>query len=107
MREMGTLVIMKKQIVYLFVPSLMFFIAMTQIVVSHRTYLTPWKGGGFGMFSTVESSGVRFIKVYLTIDDEQVAVPLPDTYDRYKIELQTFPREWLLNEFLICWMKNG
>ena len=39
--------------------------------------LTPWKGGGFGMFSTVDSPGTRLVRVEVTspLGRTPVAVP--------------------------------
>lgn len=40
-------------------------VASSQVVLTHAIALTSWKGGGFGMFSTVDSRGARFLRVYL------------------------------------------
>lgn len=40
-------------------PLLMIAIAMNQVRMAHDHALSPWKGGGFGMFSTVDGPGNR------------------------------------------------
>jgi hypothetical protein len=44
------------------------------LVVIHHIYqtsthgLTRWKGGGFGMFTTIDSGYTRFVRLYVTTD---------------------------------------
>ena len=52
-------------------PGLSGTVAVLQIAAVCLSQLTPWKGGGFGMFSTVDSADARFVKVYVrTATDE-------------------------------------
>ena len=48
---------------YFLVPALLVFIAVFQMYLAHFQELSPWKGGGFGMFSVVDSPGMRFLNV--------------------------------------------
>jgi hypothetical protein len=52
-------------------------VALLQLTLAHAGTLTPWKGGGFGMFATVDSRGTRFFRVRVATGDGEVAVPLP------------------------------
>lgn len=52
-------------------------IACVQLLASQVVHITPWKGGGFGMFSTVDSLAARFLKVYLVTPDGDVPVKVP------------------------------
>jgi hypothetical protein len=63
--------------------------ALVCVVALHHTYrvsregLTPWKGGGFGMFSTIDSQADRFARLSVTTEGgETLAVPIPDEYRR-------------------------
>ncbi|HSD47425.1 MAG TPA: hypothetical protein VLB87_12435 [Pyrinomonadaceae bacterium] len=60
--------------------------------------LSPWKGGGFGMFSTVDSPDARFLRIYLLNGNEETAVLLPDHLKTLGRELQTIPSEALASE---------
>ena len=42
-------------------PLILCGIALVQFVLAHTVDLSPWKGGGFGMFSTVDTPAMRFI----------------------------------------------
>lgn len=68
-------------------------VACVQIVVAHNTALTPWKGGGFGMFSTVDADTRRVVQVYLTVDGREVPVAVPDEFDVQAASLRPMPTE--------------
>ena len=38
--------------------------------------LSPWKGGGFGMFSTTDDAGRRYVRVFVTAVErsEEIAI---------------------------------
>ena len=51
-------------------------VASVQVVLTRTAGLTPWKGGGFGMFSTTDDSGRRRVRVFVTAPDrsEEIAI---------------------------------
>jgi hypothetical protein len=61
-------------------------VATLQISLAQTASLTPWKGGGFGMFSTSDHAGQRAIRIVATAPDrsEEIAVSpsLQDAADR-------------------------
>lgn len=60
---------MKKKILRWLTPLLLFCIAGTQIFLVFTYNLTPWKGGGFGMFAYIDRMNHR--PVHLTITNSQ------------------------------------
>jgi hypothetical protein len=46
--------------------SLLVVVAVVQIGLTRSTDLTPWKGGGFGMFSTNDHAGHRALRITVT-----------------------------------------
>lgn len=46
-------------------PALLTVVALAQIGIAASTDLTPWKGGGFGMFSTLDGTGSRQLRITL------------------------------------------
>lgn len=50
-------------------PALLIVVALTQLVLTQTTDLTPWKGGGFGMFTVVDSMYGRIWSV--EVEDSQ------------------------------------
>jgi hypothetical protein len=61
-------------------------VAAVQITLTRTAALTPWKGGGFGMFSTSDHAGERALRIVVTARDrsEEIAVSpsLQDAADR-------------------------
>lgn len=58
----------------LVIPGLLLLVAVTQIALVHQTRLSPWKGGGFGMFSTLDAPDARVIRLALELP---AADPMP------------------------------
>jgi len=58
-------------------PLLLVAVAVTQVLLVRSVHLSPWKGGGFGMFASVD--GLPFRAVRIQVDalerSEQLAVP--------------------------------
>jgi hypothetical protein len=55
---------------------LLVLVAGTQVTLSRRAELTPWKGGGFGMFSTTDDVARRRVRVFVSAPErsEEVAI---------------------------------
>ena len=79
-------------------PILLCAIACLQIFLAMTRSLSPWKGGGFGMFSTVDSPDARFLRIYLVNGSEETAVLLPDNLKTLGRELQTIPSDALASD---------
>jgi len=45
-------------------PALLIAVALNQLRLVHTADLTPWCGGGFGMFSTTDSRSARHLHAY-------------------------------------------
>lgn len=72
-------------------PALLLIIAVIQIYLATTMSLSPWKGGGFGMFSTVDSPDARFLRVYLIRNQEEIPVLIPDSMSSLSLKVRTFP----------------
>lgn len=59
-------------------PAVLVGVALLQLTLAHTVGLTPWKGGGFGMFSTVDSPDYRMVVVTVGLDDGSGLVPLEE-----------------------------
>ena len=59
---------------------------------------TPWKGGGFGMFSTVDDESARFARCYLVTESGDLPLPIPPAANKLLAELRAAPTQHKLNE---------
>ncbi len=53
------------------VPGLLVVIGFIQLYLSHTIELSPWKGGGFGMFAAVDSPSMRVLSAEGISQDNQ------------------------------------
>lgn len=79
-------------------PLLLCAIAVAQIAFSQLSTLSPWKGGGFGMFSTVDSPAARFLRIRLVTADQEIPVTVPDRLRATSRELCTIASSRLATE---------
>ena len=94
------------------VPLLLLIVAALQVLLVHTTNLSPWKGGGFGMFSTVDSPDVRVLQAFVTVGGEEFPVrlggPLVALRDRVKHQPTERSGEELVDRMLATrWMPPG
>ena len=65
--------------IFSYLPILFFFlIAGHHFYLVHNYHLSPWLGGGYGMFSTTDYGPSRFIKIFVLKDNiiqEEVEIP--------------------------------
>ena len=55
---------------------LLLSVASAQMVLARSGTLSPWKGGGFGMFASVDGSPFRWARIYVSARDrsEELAI---------------------------------
>ncbi len=56
--------------------ALLLTVACVQVTLARTTGLSPWKGGGFGMFSTTDDAGRRRVRVFVRAPSrsEEIAI---------------------------------
>lgn len=66
-------------------------VAIVQIALAHTAGLTPWKGGGFGMFSTLDHSGYRGVDVIVEGPDRSEQLTIPESLDVAAARAAAYP----------------
>ncbi|MEM7394187.1 MAG: hypothetical protein AAF492_17755 [Verrucomicrobiota bacterium] len=84
---------MKERVYPFVVPILLIVIALNQQFLAHVRQMTPWKGGGFGMFSSVDTRSARFLRCFVTIDGVERPVPLPRRLSNQYSYIRSLPTE--------------
>jgi hypothetical protein len=79
-------------------PVLLIMVACLQLYFAHFHHLTPWKGGGFGMFSTIDSQKNRFLRCYLITDEGDIPVEVPRTMTRLADQIRSLPIPELMSQ---------
>jgi hypothetical protein len=52
-------------------------VAAAQVVLVRTAHLTPWKGGGFGMFAAVDGGGVRSVRILIEGPERSEILEVP------------------------------
>jgi hypothetical protein len=71
-------------------------VAVCQIVLATTADLTPWKGGGFGMFATLDHNAYRRLDVVIEGPERSEALEIPPSLEVAAARASAFPAELML-----------
>lgn len=80
------------------VPAVLIVVACVQIYFAKTHDLTPWKGGGFGMFSTGDDVQARWIRCYAITNGQETPADSPDQFVRPISRLRAMPSQERLQQ---------
>jgi hypothetical protein len=66
-------------------------VAVTQIVLAHTTDLSPWKGGGFGMFATIDGTAARHVRLFVRAPDRSEELAIQPSFENAAAKAELFP----------------
>jgi hypothetical protein len=72
---------------------ILIIIALNQIRLSKTSSLSPWWGGGFGMFSSTEARGSRHIHAYAIRPGIRRELEIPSYLAKLERKVLTFPSQ--------------
>ena len=75
---------------------LLIAVAAVQIGLARAGDLTAWKGGGFGMFSTLDHGAHRRITAVVEAPDRSEQIELPPSLEETAARAAGLPADWLL-----------
>jgi hypothetical protein len=82
------------------VPSaLLVGLAVAQVALAFGAGLSPWKGGGFGMFATNDHGAFRSVRVYAIRAGEESRLDVPPELRRAELRLRELPTGGALRGF--------
>ena len=91
---------LKKLLCYLPI-ILLIFVALNQIRLAKASSLSPWWGGGFGMFSSTDSRGTRHIHAYAIWPGIRRELEIPPHSAQLERKVLTFPSEANLRKLAV------
>lgn len=83
-------------------PCLLVAVVVIHLYYVHFYDLSPWKGGGFGMFSTVDRSKTRFIRCYLIGEKHDYPVEIPLSLRNLSMKVSSLPTEERISQLAIA-----
>lgn len=60
---------------------LLLAVAGGQMTLARTAGLSPWKGGGFGMFSTTDDAGRRHVRVFVSAPERSEELGIPPSLE--------------------------
>ena len=89
---------MNKVITYL--PAILLLaIAINQLVLANFFNLSPWLGGGYGMFSTTDVGSNRPLHIYARSEGIMKELIYPPQLEDFALRTKSFPTNGNLKEF--------
>lgn len=73
-------------------------VSVVQIVLAATLHLSAWKGGGFGMFSTLDHGGFRGVDVVVDAPGRSEQVEIAASLQTEAARAVAFPVDWLLRD---------
>jgi hypothetical protein len=77
-------------------PVVLVAIAAIQLSLTHAIDLTAWKGGGFGMFATLDHGAYRGVDVLVDAPDRSESLAIPPSLETAAARAAACPADWLL-----------
>jgi hypothetical protein len=81
----------RQLLIWFLAPALLVGVAGVHAYLAAAKNQTPWEGGGFGMFSTVDKRQARFVRCSLRTPEDTARVRLPEHLHRYVERLRARP----------------
>lgn len=79
--------------------ALLLVVASVQMVLAHTANLSPWKGGGFGMFASVDGLPFRELRVFVSAPSRSEELHIPPSLEHAAARAATFPHTSALEAF--------
>jgi hypothetical protein len=73
-------------------------VAVVQIVLASTLQLSAWKGGGFGMFSTLDHGAFRGVDVVVDAPERSEQIEIAPSLQAEAARAVALPVDWLLRD---------
>lgn len=83
-------------------PAVLLAIFATEVALVRTTALTPWKGGGFGMFSTLDHGAHRRATVVVHAPDRSEAIEIAPSIEEDEARAVACPSDRLLRRLAVA-----
>ena len=68
-------------------------VATAQIVLTQVAMLSPWKGGGFGMFATLDGRPFRYARLFVRAPERSEELTVPPSLEELVASVEILPGE--------------
>jgi hypothetical protein len=75
---------------------LLILVAVVQVILAKTANLSPWKGGGFGMFATTDGTAFRHVRIFVEAPDRSEELEIAPSQEDAAARSQLFPTNPML-----------
>ena len=68
-------------------------VATAQIVLTQVRMLSPWKGGGFGMFATLDGRPFRYVRMFVRAPERSEELAVPASLEELAASVEILPSD--------------
>ena len=72
---------------------LLLAVAAAQVTLARTAGLSPWKGGGFGMFSTTDDAGRRWVRVFVSAAERSEEIAISPSLEDAALRAAVLPND--------------
>ena len=83
-------------------PIVLMVVALAQVTLAKTAGLCPWKGGGFGMFSTIDVTDTRSVRVFIERPVSSEELEIAPAYWAKATQAKLFPSDRLLTRLALA-----
>ena len=83
-------------------PALLLAVFTAQVVLVRTADLTPWKGGGFGMFSTLDHGAYRRVSIVVQAPDRSESIEVAPSIEADEARAVACPSDRLLRRLAVA-----
>ena len=77
---------------------LLLIVALSQILLTRVADLSPWKGGGFGMFATTDGTAFRYVRIFVDAPGRSEELTVTEPLEDAALRAQLFPSDRFLTQ---------
>jgi hypothetical protein len=78
--------------------ALLVLVATAQLWLAHTVGLSPWKGGGFGMFASLDARPFRYVRIFVEAPERSEELTVPPSLEALAASAETLPGDHQLEQ---------
>jgi hypothetical protein len=78
--------------------ALLVAVASGQLWLAHTAGLSPWKGGGFGMFASLDARPFRHVRIFVEAPDRSEELAVPPSLEAMAASVEILPGDHQFDE---------
>ena len=78
--------------------ALLVLVAIGQLRLAHTVGLSPWKGGGFGMFASLDARPFRYVRIFVQAPERSEELAVPPSLEALAASVEVLPGDHQLEQ---------